>query len=111
LPFTIRLACNTTKQGRSIFHEFASTATVFSSGNNLLNHIRVSGEQSIIDGYLINSHQFQNNEVTNKFWKLQLSNIAQLQLIRILSVIVAIVIQDHDGQCVKMFIRGLKAAH
>jgi hypothetical protein len=24
---------------------------------------------------------------------------------------VAIVIQDHDGQCVKMFIRGLKAAH
>jgi hypothetical protein len=39
LPFTICLACDTTKQGRSLFHEFAPTATVFSSGNDLLNHI------------------------------------------------------------------------
>ena len=29
----------------------------------------------------------------------------------LLSVIVAIVIPDHDGSSVKMFIRGLKAAH
>ena len=42
---------------------------------------------------------------------MQLSIISQLRLIRSLSVIVAIVIQDHDGQCVKLFIRGLKAAH
>jgi hypothetical protein len=39
LPFTICLACDTTEQGRSLFHEFALTATVFSSGNDLLNHI------------------------------------------------------------------------
>ena len=33
LPFTIRLACNSTERGRSLFHEFASEATVFGSGN------------------------------------------------------------------------------
>ena len=111
LPFTIRLACDTTKRERSLFNEFAPTATVFSLRNNLLNHIRASGKQSIISGYLVNSNQFQNSEVTGKFWKLQLSIIAQLRLIRSLSVILAIVIQDHDGRCVKMFIKGLEAAH
>ena len=76
LPFTIRLACDTTERGQSLFHEFAPTATVFSSGNDLLNHIRASGEQLIISGCLVNSYQFQNSEVTGKFWKLQLSIIA-----------------------------------
>ena len=47
----------------------------------------------------------------DKFWKLQLSIIAQLRLIRSLSVIVAIIIQDRDGCCVQMFIKGLEAAH
>ncbi len=110
-PFNICLACDTTKRGQSLFHEFAPTATVFSSGKNLLNHIRASDEQSIISGYLVNSYRFQNSEVTGKFWKLQLSITAQLRLIRSLSIIVAIVIHDHDGRCVKMFIKGLAAAH
>ena len=110
LPFTIILACDPTEKGRSLFYEFAGAATVFGSGNDLLNHIRVSGDQSTISGYLINSYQFQISEVTTKFWKLQLSIIVQLRLIRSLSVIVAVVIPDHDGHSVKMFIRGLKAA-
>jgi len=76
-----------------------------------LNHIRASGEQTAISGYLINSYRFQNSDVTAKFWKLQLSIVAQLRLIRSLSVLVAIVIQDHDGRCVDMFTGGLKAAH
>ena len=59
LPFTICLACDTTKAGRSLFNEFAPDANVFSSGNDLLNHIRASGEQSIISGYLINSYRFE----------------------------------------------------
>ncbi len=58
-PFTICLACNTTKAGRSLFHEFAADAKVFSSGNDLLNHICASGGQSVINRYLINSHCFQ----------------------------------------------------
>jgi hypothetical protein len=76
LPFTICLACNSTERGRSLFHKFASAATVFGSGNDLLTHIRESGDQSTISGYLINSYQFQTSKVTSKFWKLQLSIIA-----------------------------------
>jgi hypothetical protein len=107
----ICLACNLTEQGRLLFHEFASSATIFSSGNNLLNHIRASGDQLVISGYLINSYCFQTSEVTPLFWKLQSSIIAQLRLIRLLSIIVAIVIPDHDGCSVQMFTKGLKAAH
>ncbi len=111
LPFTIRLACDSTERGRSLFHEFADSATVFSSGNDLLNHIRASGDQSVISGYLINSYCFQTSEVTSLFWKLQLSIIAQLRLICLLSAIVAIVIPDHDGRSTQAFIRELTAAH
>ncbi len=71
LPFTICLACDSTERGRSLFHEFATSATVFSSSNDLLNHIRASGNQSVISGYLINSYRFQTNEITSSFWKLQ----------------------------------------
>jgi hypothetical protein len=113
LPFTIHLACNTTKAGRSLFHEFATDAKVFSSGNNLLNHICASGEQSVINSYLINSYHFQTNEVTSAFWKLQLLIITQLHLIRSLSIAVTIIIiiPDHDGRAVKSFTKGLEAAH
>ena len=111
MPFSICLACNTSKSGRSLFNEFAPQATVFRSGNDLLNHIRASGHQSIISGYLINSYRFQTSKITTSFWKLQLSIIAQLRLIRSLSIVVAIVITHHDGQAVKSFITGLEAAH
>jgi len=111
LPFTISLACDSTERGKSLFHEFDSAATVFGSGNDLLHHIRASGEQLTIIGYLINLYQFQTSEVTTLFWKLQLSIIFQLRLICSLSVIVAIVIPDHDSRSAKMFIQGLKAAH
>jgi hypothetical protein len=111
LPFTIPLACDLTERGRSLFHEFATSATVFSSGNDLLNHICASGNQSVISGYLINSYHFQTSEVTSLFWKLQLSIITQLCLIRPLSIIMAVVIPDHDSRSIQMFIRGLKAAH
>ncbi len=111
LPFTISLACDTTEAGRSLFHEFAPAASVFKSGNDLLNHIRASGEQSVISGYLINSYHFQTSEITSVFWKLQLSIIAQLRLIRSLSIVVAIVIPDHDKRAVKLFTKGLAAAH
>jgi hypothetical protein len=69
LPFTICLACDLTEWGRLLFHEFANSATVFSSGNNVLNHIRASGDQLVISGYPINSYHFQTSEVTTSFWK------------------------------------------
>jgi hypothetical protein len=110
LPFTICLTCNTTEAGRSLFNEFATDAKVFSSGNDLLNHICASGERSIINSYLINSYCFQTSEVTSSFWKLQLSIIAQLRLIRSLSIVVAIIIPNHDKCAVKSFTKELQAA-
>jgi hypothetical protein len=111
LPFSICLACDTSKSGRSLFNEFVPQATVFSSGQDLLNHIRALGHQSIISGYLINSYRFQTSEVTSSFWKLQLSIIAQLCLIQSLSIVMIVVITDHGGRVVKSFIKGLEAAH
>jgi hypothetical protein len=106
VPFTIYLACDTSKAGCSLFNEFAPKATVFSSRNNLLNHIRASGHQSVISGYLINSYCFQTSEITSAFWKLQLLIVAQLRLIRSLSIVMAIVIPNHDGRAVKSFMKG-----
>jgi hypothetical protein len=104
LPFHIGLACNTSEARRSLFAEFAPSARVFGSGNDLLHHIWASGETSVIQGYLINSYCFLTSNVTSAFWKLQLAIITQLRLIRSLSLIVAIVIPDHDGQSVRAFI-------
>ncbi len=76
-----------------------------------MNHISASGDTSVIHGYLINSYRFQTNEVTTSFWKLQLSFIAQLCLIRSLSIVMAIVIHNHDCRSVTAFTQGLTAAH
>jgi hypothetical protein len=111
LPFHICLACNPYESGQYLFQEFAASAKVFNSGNDLLNHIHASGNTSVIHGYLINSYRFQTSEVTTSFWKLQLSIIAQLCLIRLLSTIVAVVIADHDGRSISAFTRGLTAAN
>jgi hypothetical protein len=111
LPFRITIVCDPYESGRVLFQEFTTGVHVFGSGNDLLNHIRASRETSPIQGYLINSYQFQTSEVTSSFWQLQLSIIAQLRLIRLLSVVVAVVIQDHDRRSVTAFIRGLLAAH
>ncbi len=83
---------------------FATGVRVFGSGNKLLNHIQASGETSPIHGYLINSYQFQTSKVTSSFWKLQLPIIAQLRLIRLLSVVVAVVIRDHNCRSVTAFV-------
>jgi hypothetical protein len=94
-----------------LFAKFAPDTKVFSSGNNFLHHVRASGETSFIHGYLINSYCFLTSEVTTLFWKQQLAIVTQLQLILLLSLIVAIVIPDHDGQSVKALIQGLTTAH
>jgi len=110
LPFAISLACDPYESGRALFQEFAPTAKVFGSGIDLLNHIRASGETSPLQGYLINSYRFQSSEVTASFWKLQLSLIAQLRLIRSLSMVVPVIIRDHDRRVVTSFVKGLTNA-
>jgi len=49
------------------------------------------------------SYRFQTSEVTTSFWKLQLSILAQLRLIRSLSIVVAIIVPDHDGRSISVF--------
>jgi hypothetical protein len=91
----------------ALFQEFMPNAKVFSTGHNLLNHIRASGEMSVVHGYLINSYRFQTSNISTAFWKLQLSIIGQLRLIQSLAVIVIIVIPDHDGCSLRLFVQGL----
>ncbi len=55
LPFHVSLACNTMESRHALFQEFMPDAKVFSTGHNLLNHIRASGDTSVVHGYLINS--------------------------------------------------------
>jgi len=111
LPFHICLACDRYESGQSLFHEFATIAKIFNSGNDFLQHIRASGDTSVLHGYLINSYRFQTSEVTTSFWKVQLSIIAQLCLIWLLSIVLAIIIPDHNGSSISAFQQGLTSAH
>ncbi len=108
LPFHISMVCDPSDAGCSLFVEFTPDAQVFSCGNDFLHHIRASGKTSITHGY---SYCFLTSKVTSAFWKLQLAIIVQLHLIGLLSIIVAVVIPDHNGRRVKAFIRGLTTAH
>jgi hypothetical protein len=110
LPFHITLACNFYKLGGVLFQGFAMTAWLFGFGNNMLNHIRASGETSDISGYLINSFPFQIS-ITSSFWHLQLSIIGQLCLVCLLLSAVAMVILDHDCHLVSAFVKSLTATH
>jgi hypothetical protein len=107
LPFRITLACDPYKSGRVLFQEFAPDACIFSSSNDLLNHTCASGQTLVISGYLIISYWLCTSSVTTSFWKLQLSILAELCLIRSLSTIVAMVIPDHDCRSVAAFVTGL----
>jgi hypothetical protein len=111
LSFNIQLGCDTTLRGRSLFGEFAPKARLFSSGNDFLHYIRSSGDRSVLHGYLINTFRFRTSDITNAFWQLQVQIVAQLRLIRSLSVIVAVVIPDLDGAATRKFIQGLESAH
>ena len=58
----IFLACNSYELGRALLQEFATTATVFNPGNDLLNHIRTSSDNTlVIHGYLVKSYDFQTS--------------------------------------------------
>ncbi len=63
LSFIIRVGCDTTQRGRSLFGEFAPNARIFSTGNDFLNHIRSSGDQSVLHRYLINTFWFRTTRL------------------------------------------------
>jgi hypothetical protein len=67
LPFHVRLACDPSESGQSLFQEFTSCRLIFNSVTDLLNHIRASGDTSVIHGYLIHSPRFQTSKTSTTF--------------------------------------------
>ncbi len=83
---------------------------VLGSSAELLHHLRSSGETGQIHGYLIHSLRFRDSKTTTKFWQIQTTIVAQLRSLWNLQVVVAVIIPDHDGRCVRSFRRTLKNA-
>jgi hypothetical protein len=59
LPFQINSECDPYESGGSLFQEFTSCRQIFSSATNMLNHIRASGDTSVIHDYLIHYPCFE----------------------------------------------------
>jgi hypothetical protein len=109
LPFDISLACNSYAYGCTLFNEFTECPCILPSAAALLDHIHGSGDQSLIDGYLIHSHCYQPSEPTNVFWNLQASIVSQLQAIWKLCMFVAFVHPDHDSRSISKFVTQLSS--
>ena len=62
-----------------------------------------------MDTYLIHSLLFKESNTTLNFWQIQ-ATITQFQSLRNLQVLVAIIIPDQNGRCVRSFMFSLKAA-
>jgi hypothetical protein len=107
LPFDIFLACNPYAYGRVLFDEFTECRCILPSAAALLDHIRGSGDHSLLDGYLIHLHHYQTSEPITAFWSLQASIIAQLQAIQKLRMFVAFVHPDHDSRSISKLVTQL----
>ena len=81
LPFSVVLACDPFEYSHTLFHKFSACPTVLPSVGALLDHILASGEQVLLDGYLIHSHCYQTNEPAMAFWGIHASIVIQLWLI------------------------------
>jgi hypothetical protein len=108
LPFHIKLACEPFELGCSLFQEFTSCLQIFSTANEMLNHIWSSGDTSLIHGYMIHSPCFCDSETTTKFWQVQAALVADLRLIPSLWLVIATIHPDHDGHSVKTFMSNLR---
>jgi hypothetical protein len=110
LPLCVKLACDQYNFGHALFREFTQCTQIFEHGKDLLHNIHSSGNCSQIHGYLIHSLWFWDSDTTLLFWQLQTSIVAEPRAIHSLQVVVAIVIPDHDGKCVRSFYKALKSA-
>jgi len=91
MPFRIVLACDPYSNGRVLFRSMTTCTHIFDGASALLDHVRSSGINSKITGYLIHSHRYSGSDTTSRFWDLQSQIVAQLCIIRALSVVVAFV--------------------
>ena len=110
LPCRVVLACDPWESNQALLHEFVHCPTILPSASALLDHIRASGDQGPINGYLIHSHRYQNSEPATAFWSIQASIITQLRIISWLNLFVAFVHPDHDGCSVLKFVKTLTSS-
>jgi hypothetical protein len=106
-PFNILLACDPYAYGHLLFNKFTECRCILPSTAALLDHIRGSGDQSLLNGYLIHSHHYQASEPTTAFWSLQASIVAQLQAIQKLRMFVALVHPNHNSRSISKFVTQL----
>eukprot|EP00956_Cyclotella_meneghiniana_P021824 scaffold40342_cov40-Cyclotella_meneghiniana.AAC.1 len=104
LPFRVTLAADPSVAGRSCFRRFTTCGTILSGLQELLHHVRSSGDSSALDGYLLHAHNLHDSKSRKEFWQLQASLVVQLRTIRSLSLFVAFIPPHHDKQCVSTFI-------
>jgi hypothetical protein len=69
-PFNITFACDNYDHGCTLFRNFFPCPHVFSSGTEMLHHIRASGNIFQVHRYLIYSLHFKDRETTSTFWQL-----------------------------------------
>ena len=100
MPFRIVLACNPYSNGRALFRSMTPCTHNFDGASALLDHVRSSGINSKLTGYLIHSHQYSGLDTTSHFWDLRSQIVAQLRIICALSIVVACVHPDHDNRAV-----------
>jgi hypothetical protein len=108
LPFRFVLVADAFIEGRSLFKEFSGCTIILDGARELYNHIRTSGDNSVLDSYLIHSHHLPSSESNQAFWQLQASIIVEMRKIRGLSLFVAVVHRDHDNRSVSLFCSSLK---
>ena len=64
----------------------------------------------MLTGYLVHSHRYSGSDTTSRFWDLQSPIVAQLRIIRALSIVVAFVHPDHNNRAVSnSFAKNLTA--
>jgi hypothetical protein len=100
MPFRIVLVCDPYSNGRALFRSMTPCNWIFDGASALLDHVRSSGINSKLTGYLIHSHRYSGSDTTSRFWDLQSQIVAQLRIIRALSIVVAFVHPDHDNRAV-----------
>eukprot|EP00956_Cyclotella_meneghiniana_P020963 scaffold37640_cov83-Cyclotella_meneghiniana.AAC.2 len=104
LPFRITLAADPSTAGRACFKKFTSCRTILSGLQDVLHHVRSSGDNSALDGYVFHAHKLPDLKSSREFWQLQASVVIQLRTVRSLSIFVAFIPPYHDKRCVATFL-------
>jgi len=100
MPFRIVLACDPYSNGRALFRSMTPCTHIFDGASALLDHVQSSGINLKLTGYPIHSYRYSGSDTTSRFWDLQSQIVAQLRIMRALSIVVAFVHSDHDNRSV-----------